>query len=254
MVWQMEATLSEIESPQPLVGYRTNEEWQNLLAQIATMIEEIETLPDDSVRQKMLSVLQVIDAVHREGLHRLVRLFKEGVLEQVVTDPAIRTLMAMYDLLPEEKSGCAKVWDFLPETGALVDKVESAAHSEAHRNGFSSVTELPHWLPVPTDQCPTAGEAIIRSMPEREVILVQVEKSFYSLDANCPSHERTMAGGILNGLSWICPHGPGCLYDVRNGTRIGGGGRLMCYPVRQMQGGGIQIGFGIPFEPKLPAF
>lgn len=249
----MQATLPEIESPQPLVGYRTNEEWQNLLTQIATMIEDIETLPDESVRQKVLSALQVIDAVHREGLHRLVRLFKEGVLEQVVTDPAIRTLMAMYDLLPEEKSGCAKVWDFLPETGAPVDKVRSAIRADGNLNGFSSINELPHWLPVPIDQCPLEGEAVLRSMPEREVILAQVEKSFYGLDATCPSHGRAMAGGILNGLSWICPHGPGCLYDVRNGARIGGGGPLTCYPVRQMHGG-IQIGFGIPFEPKLPAF
>ena len=41
-----------------------------------------------------------IDALHREALHRLVRLFKERVLEQVATDPAIRTLLEMYDLLP----------------------------------------------------------------------------------------------------------------------------------------------------------
>jgi len=38
--------------------------------------------------------------LHREALHRLVRLFKERVLEQVATDPAIRTLLEMYDLLP----------------------------------------------------------------------------------------------------------------------------------------------------------
>ena len=250
----MEATFTEMESRQPLVGYRTNEEWQDLLAQVGAMIEDIESLPDEALRQRVLSTLQAIDAVHREALHRLVRLFKQGVLEQVVTDPAIRTLMGMYDLLPQEKSGCAKVWDFLPHAGASVDKAESAARSREILDNLAPNRELPHWLPVPIDQCPAEGEAIISGKPERAVILAHVERAFYALDAMCPNHERTMAGGALNGLSWICPHGPGCIFDIRNGARLGGGRGLICYPVRQINGGGIQIGFGIPFEPKLPTF
>jgi nitrite reductase/ring-hydroxylating ferredoxin subunit len=249
----MKTMSTEMESPQPLVGYRTNEEWQDLLAQVATMIEDIESMPDETLRQKVLLTLQAIDTIHREALHRLVRLFKQGVLDQVVTDPAIRTLMGMYDLLPEEKSGCAKVWDFLPEAGASVDKVESASGSRPLLDGLAPTNELPHWLPVPIDQCPSEGKAIISGTPERAVILAQVERGFYGLDAMCPNHERTMAGGRLNGLSWICPHGPGCIFDIRNGARLGGGRGLICYPVRQT-GSGVQIGFGIPFEPKLPAF
>jgi len=87
-------------SAQPLVGYRTNEEWDDLLGQIATMIEDLERLEEPDIRGRVFSALQAIDALHREALHRLVRLFKEGVLEQVATDPAIRTLLEMYDLLP----------------------------------------------------------------------------------------------------------------------------------------------------------
>jgi hypothetical protein len=58
-----------------------------------------------------------IDSVHREAITRLVALFKDGVLEQVIQDPAIRTLMEMYDLLPTT-SPCAKVYDFLGATEA----------------------------------------------------------------------------------------------------------------------------------------
>jgi hypothetical protein len=42
---------------------------------------------------------------------RLVRLFKEGVLAQIVTDPAIRTLMELYDLKPP--AGAGQVPDFI---------------------------------------------------------------------------------------------------------------------------------------------
>src|SRR6516164_4412962 len=100
-------------SAQPLIGYRTNEEWDDLLGQIATMIEDLERLEEPDIRGRVFSVLQAIDALHREALHRLVRLFKEGVLEQVATDPAIRTLLEMYDLLPAPHASSRKVWDFL---------------------------------------------------------------------------------------------------------------------------------------------
>jgi len=100
-------------SAQPLVGYRTNEEWDDLLGQIATMIEDLERLEEPDIRGRVFSALQAIDALHREALHRLVRLFKEGVLEQVATDPAIRTLLEMYDLLPATHASSRKVWDFL---------------------------------------------------------------------------------------------------------------------------------------------
>ena len=94
---------SDGESPQQLVGYRTNDEWNALLAQASEMIERLEQIEDADVRGQIFGAMDGIDAVHRESLHRLVRLFKEGVLEQVVTDPAIRTLMGMYDLLPPEQ-------------------------------------------------------------------------------------------------------------------------------------------------------
>jgi hypothetical protein len=61
-------------------------------------------------------------------------------------------------------------------------------------------------------------------------------------------------GGVLKGFSWICPLGPGCVYDIRNGARLDGGPGLKCHPVRTTKTGGLQIGFGLPFEPKLPAF
>ena len=87
---------------QALVGYRSNEEWQDLLAQAATMVGSLDEIEDQATREKVFSAMEGIDAVHREALHRLVRLFKDGVLEQVVTDPAINSLMGMYDLLPPE--------------------------------------------------------------------------------------------------------------------------------------------------------
>ena len=90
------------ENPQALIGFMTNDEWDELLSYVNELIQEMEELPLPDVKDKVFELLAGIDSIHREGLWRLVRLFKEGVLEQVVTDPAIHTLMELYDLLPAE--------------------------------------------------------------------------------------------------------------------------------------------------------
>ena len=74
----------------------------DVLSADAAAFTEMEELPLPEVKDKVFELLAGIDTIHREGLWRLVRLFKEGVLEQVVTDPAIHNLMELYDLLPPE--------------------------------------------------------------------------------------------------------------------------------------------------------
>ena len=229
--------------PQALVGYRTNEEWQALLAQSATLLATLDEIEDDEAKQNVFAALQAVDAVHREALHRLVRLFKEGVLDQVITDPAIHTLMGMYDLLPEKAPACQKVWDFLGD----VEQEETAPALAV------SPGDPPHWSPAPIEHPPEDGEALICQMEEGQILLVRTNGQHYALEAVCIHHGDAIAGGRLDGFSWICPGGPGCVYDVRNGQRLGGG-RLVCHPLKVDAAGRLLLGFGMPFEPKLPAF
>ena len=93
------------EAPQQLLGFMSNEDWDAVLAQIADLLKEVENIPYPGVKEKIFDLLQAIDTVHREPLRRLVHVFKEGVLEMVVTDPAIHTLMELYDLLPADPPG-----------------------------------------------------------------------------------------------------------------------------------------------------
>ncbi len=229
------------EAPQPLLGFRTNDEWQGLVAEASAMIEGLDAIADDDVRGQVFGTLEGIDAIHREALHRLVRLFKEGVLEQVVTDPAIRTLMGMYDLLPPEKPGCAKVWDFMPK----LDHAPVVA---------AAPPEPPHWTPALLLRLPTDGEAIMCQFDEGPVLVAEVRGDLFAAEATCPHHGALMLTGRLSNYMWVCPHGKGCIYDIRGGARLGGGPPLTCLPVRRDERGRVMVGFGIPFEPRLPAF
>lgn len=254
-------TTTSNDRAQPLVGFRTNEEWRDILAQVATMIDELERVEDPEIRRKVFAALQAIDAVHREALHRLVRLFKEGVLDQVVTDPAIHTLMGMYDLLPAKQAANRRAIDFLtPEeraagptrpTATAAPRMPAELLSSA---SFALSDPQPHWARVPLDGQLADGEAVLFETDEGTFVIAKVESTLFALDAVCPMHLTVMTGGALKGFSWLCPHGPACVYDIRNGSRLGGGPGLKAYPVRSASGRDLQIGFGMEFEPKLPAF
>ncbi len=228
------------DAPQPLLGFRTNEEWHSLVAEASAMIESLGDIADRDLRQQVFGALDGIDAIHREALHRLVRLFKEGVLAQVVTDPAIRTLMGMYDLLPPEPPGCAKVWDFLPDTAAPV--------------AAESPQEPPHWTPAPLLRAPADGEAMVCLFDEGHVLIADVRGDLFAATAWCRHHNAPMLTGTLSNYSWVCPHGDGCIYDVRSGARLGGGPPLASLAIRRDERDRLLVGFGIPFEPRLPAF
>ena len=125
------------------LGYRTKEEWEDLLGYAGQLIEGLEEIEDDALRSRVFECLQAVDAIHRESVTRLVRLFKDGVLEQVIADPAIRTLMEMYDLLPAT-SPCAKIYDFL----SPAEPPEQ--HGRVSERKVSPRVPIPHWVPVPT--------------------------------------------------------------------------------------------------------
>lgn len=229
------------EAPQQLVGYRTNEEWHDLLAQTAALIGTLEEIEDDRVRAQVFDALAAVDTVHRESLHRLVRLFKDGVLEQVVSDPAINTLMGMYGLLPQKTPGCQKVWDFLGPQ----ERAEDVAADPA--------AMPPHWTPAP-GEAPAEGAVHLVRMEEGSFALARTAGRMFAFDAICHHHGKPMTGGEISDFAFICPHGPGCVYDVRNGARLGGGPGLECRPVRVDDRGRVLVGFGMPFTPDLPAF
>ena len=63
-----------------------------------------------------------------------------------------------------------------------------------------------------------------------------------------------MRGATLSGYTLTCPNHSGCHYDVRQGTRIGGGEKIACFPVKQDENGRLLVGLDMDFTPSLPGF
>lgn len=226
---------------QPLVGFMANDEWDALLAELNARIQRMEALPESETRQQVFELLNGIDRLHREGLSRLVRLFKDGVLEQVVTDPAIHTLMELYDLLPASAQPKAR-FPTIP-----IRAVPPAA----------AAARYPHWVPV----LPQAGELPAGTLRDDLVLDGQPlllarhgEDQWFALDAACAVDGAPLAGATLSGYNLSCPVHAGCHYDIRNGARVGGGPGLTCHPVRVADDGRVLVGLDMDFTPALPSF
>ena len=206
----------------------------------------MEELPEGEVKTTVFEVLQGVDAIHREALRRLVRLFKEGVLEKVVSDPAIHTLMELYDLLPRQSENPPPEQ---PKHRFPTIPIKAVHPSPAARARY------PHWVPVlqgGDELMPhSAGEFEVDGLP---VLLVRHAENLFALASRCTQDGSSLKGATLSGYTLACPNHSGCYYDVRQGSRMGHGDAIDCFPVKQEADGKVLVGLDMDFTPDLPSF
>ena len=218
--------------PNSLQGFLTNNEWDELLLKTDYLISELEKINEEKTRKKIFELLNLVDQIHRESLTRLVRLFKDGVLEQVISDPPIRTLMDLYDLLPSSVS---------------------CSDSDSSSVSVKS-SKIARWIPS-RYKIDKLNESIVYSdqVEDTLIFLCKVDRKLFAFSINCLLNKLPMFGASVKGFSLVCPHHEGCLYDIRNGARLGTDAHLGCYPVKT-ENKKILIGMDMPFVPKLPSF
>jgi hypothetical protein len=109
----------------------TDAEFEELLTRLDALVTEFEQHPDPAVSARVLEMLQHVDAVHREGLGRLVALIAardRELLDGATQDSVVRILLALYDLDP---GGERERRAFIPLT-----QLEASAHAaRARREG-----------------------------------------------------------------------------------------------------------------------
>jgi nitrite reductase/ring-hydroxylating ferredoxin subunit len=231
------------DAPQPLTGYRSNEEWDELLDETRERLDRIEAWADAQRKDDVLGLLDCLDKVHRESLHRLVRLFKEGVLEQVATDPAIHTLLELYDLLPPAR----------PVSESPIRLYRKDEMQQVAPPSLESPV-VPHWLPIGArSEDVLEGSVHSLAVDNRMLTIARVEGQLFALEGGCAQDGQFLQGARLKHYTLICPHHPGCYYDVRTGKRLAGDGALEPLNVRVTDGDArLLLGIGVPFRPSVP--
>jgi hypothetical protein len=106
------------------------EEFEELLTSLDALIAEFEAHADGTVSERALEMLRLVDAVHREGLGRLVDVIRRRrpeLMGEAAADPVVRILLALYDLEP----GGSPTATFIP----LERLAQSAAAARGRRGG-----------------------------------------------------------------------------------------------------------------------
>jgi len=85
------------------------------------MIQSFEQHPIVQVRDQVMEMLGLVDTLHRAGLQRVMEIVegqRTNLLDQMLADPAISLLLALYDLMPPEP--CEQVTSALEMLGPYI--------------------------------------------------------------------------------------------------------------------------------------
>ncbi len=117
------------------------ESLQQIALRLDNLVQDFEQHPNEEVRQKALEMLSLIDALHRDGIYRLVEVVWTGsptLLAKALEDPSINVLLQLYDLAPGEPEpreqaevALGRVRPYIESHGGVVevlDVVEGVVH------------------------------------------------------------------------------------------------------------------------------
>jgi nitrite reductase/ring-hydroxylating ferredoxin subunit len=234
-----------------------DEQFQAALQRLDELVQEFERLPLPAIQEKIFEVLQTVDAIHREGLQRLVSLFpQEGRtewLERAAMDPAVRALLLFYDLAPAAVAAALPP-DLPSEINSTPTGIPpanpgpAASYIALDRVQLlrSGGTARDHRLKTPFLQ-PVArlaelppGATLAVAVAELRVLLANVAGELFAVGELCPGSDLPLSFGALEGHRLTCAwHNE--VYDIRNGRCLDPAGRdddprLPVYPISVEQG------------------
>lgn len=226
----------------------SEDEWHSLVAAVDSLVQEFEQLPLPAVQGKVFELLNGIDALHREALHRLAGHLSAEQTREALGDPTVHTLFELYDLLP----GGSGDETTRPRSHPKLRVIEASTPPPPPR---PQPSRFPRWVPVRGVDLELLREGPkMVTVDDRAALVCSVDDQVFALAARCGHDGASLAGATLSGYTLTCPSHEGCHYDVRQGTQLAGTASLDCYSVRVSDDGVISIGLDMTFQPDLPAF
>ncbi len=219
---------------------------EELGAWIHDLLQEFEEHPDAEVRERVFALLDGIDVLHRATLTRLVTLLQgpgAGIVwHRAQQDPLIRTLLHLYDLLPESESGGGAVLMPPAPVPAPAPKPTSIRLTVVSDSATSPqlIPDDPEWGDAGTrDDLPPGSMYGVR-VGGAAILLCNIGGEFFAWEDACPDTPLALSTGQLDGGEIVCPW-HGCRFDARTGERlVHRGTGLVTYPV-EIVGDAIRV-------------
>ena len=189
-------------------------------ARIAELVGELDALPDSDAKAKALELVENVDHLHRTCVWRLFEVLSElggkGLIERMVSEPSVKTLFVLYDLIPSEP---------------LTPVEAPAIVSQPYDGGFvplSAVEGLnvePSWHVAFAREDLPPGSLRAVEVDGTPLLLASTEDAVYAYRNSCGTSILPLHLGTLVNSEIHCPW-HGCRYDVATGTKKDGDGGL----------------------------
>ncbi len=198
------------------------------------LVREFETLPFPEIREMVFDLLQTVDALHREGLSRLVGFLRDqgqgGWVDRAAADPVVETLLVLYDLVPADPSSQTDAPDQPRIEGAAsfipLDQIKPAR--PVHRPVLKEVARLAELPPGAMTGVDVDGV---------QALLANIAGEIFAVRNTCPGSVAPLSLGSFTPPVVICPwHNEA--FDIRTGKRADGtsGPALDVLPVTVQDG------------------
>ncbi len=196
----------------------TVEEFQAVGRQLDALVREFETLPFPEIREMVFDLLQTVDALHREGLGRLVGFLRDhdqgGWIDRAAEDSIVQTLLVLYDLVPADPVDRATAPALATQRGTTsfipLDQIKLAR--PLRRPVLKEVARLTELPPG------TMTDVDVEGM---RALLANVAGEVFAVRNSCPGSVVPLSLGSFTPPIVICPwHNEA--FDVRTGKRADG--------------------------------
>ncbi len=239
---------------QALTDQETLEQVAQRLDQLVQAFEEHPNIP---LRQQVMEMLSLVDALHRQGLQRLVEVLQTqnpALLDQALQEPSVRLLLTLYELMPPESHEQVKAGNI---PGFRSVEMHEPVKAPARSGSFIPLQQVSPMIrkvkhPVYTEVMPLeslpAGTLKGVEVEGARILLCNLDGEVYAYRNACPGSILPLDAGKLEGYTLLCPW-HNCRYDVRTGKRLdGGSGHLMVIPVA-LRDGMIQLALSVEQVP-----
>lgn len=224
----------------------TDDEFRAVCRHLDGLVREFEALPFPEVRDHVFELLQAVDALHREGLGRLVGYLREHEqghwVDQAVEDPAVRTLLGLYDLAPLDAPGGTDASD--------ARDMANVSFIPLGQIGFARPVRRPVFRELTRLDAVPPGTMVSVDVDGAPVLLTNVGGEIHAVSNTCPGSVAPLSLGSFSSPIVTCPwHNEA--FDVRTGKRADGGPGpgLDVFPV-SVQDGAILMAVGTAPAPS----
>ena len=189
------------------------------LDRLERIIGTFENEPDIAVRERVIELLEAVDAVHRPLVWRVgeqVHSARPELFEHLLEDPIASVLFEMYGLVsPKRREGAdARQQD------ANEDVKEQPVSAFIGLGALEATVPVPlGWFDAAPDDAVLEGDIIAREVEGERLVLVRLEGALHAFADVCPGTPMPLNPGQVRDGVLLCPWHD-CRYDVRTGRRL----------------------------------